>query len=432
MGTITQGGFTKVALLAEQTAAPPAGPLPSRALRRTPASRAAPVRRTADPLAGMPGPVPIVMAGRMASRPSMPTAPASDSYRPGRRRWPGARPSYNAPASPSDLTLTRRLAERSRPAVRARAGTMPDHRAVPRHDSPSSAPHTRRSRTRYPSRVTRPCCNATFRGGEHDRHRVPGMTPRLRIGLIVSAVLHVAILLFLLLGLAATAAEGRGTAGNHRGDGVPGHRRSLDAGPGAGRGPAPAKEVAPPAPPVPSRRSRSRPRRRRRLRRHPRRRSRMSSRRRRTPTAAAAQNPAAGADARARCRAAAAARATHPADAGAAKARAAAAAAAAPGAAAAAPRPARRRSRTRPRIRRRTALRWRTRWRSCGSSSRSRSRRRRGPTRSPAASRTAAAIRSAMTPRRSAPTSAAPSATMCGSAGPRTPARWISTSSACC
>jgi biopolymer transport protein TolR len=34
MGTITQGGFTKVALLAEQTAAPPAPPKPAAGQRR--------------------------------------------------------------------------------------------------------------------------------------------------------------------------------------------------------------------------------------------------------------------------------------------------------------------------------------------------------------------------------------------------------------
>jgi outer membrane biosynthesis protein TonB len=88
------------------------------------------------------------------------------------------------------------------------------------------------------------------RGLETINRSTTGMSPRLRIGLIISAVLHVAILLVLLLGLPVSPPKDEEVpeatvAVVFQGEVGPSVRA-----PNPASVPAPAKEAAPPAPPV--------------------------------------------------------------------------------------------------------------------------------------------------------------------------------------
>jgi hypothetical protein len=89
-----------------------------------------------------------------------------------------------------------------------------------------------------------------FRGRETIGQRLSDMTPRLRVGLIVSLGLHVAALLFLLLGLPSSAPKDEEPPETTIALVFQGTAQSSMQAPAQAQIPAPSKEAAPPAPPV--------------------------------------------------------------------------------------------------------------------------------------------------------------------------------------
>ncbi|MEA2732896.1 MAG: hypothetical protein QOF70_7371, partial [Acetobacteraceae bacterium] len=78
------------------------------------------------------------------------------------------------------------------------------------------------------------------------------MTPRLRTSLIASAVLHVAVMLFLLFGLPSFNPKDEEPPETSVAMVFTGTARSAMQAPAPAQVPAPSKETAPPAPPVPT------------------------------------------------------------------------------------------------------------------------------------------------------------------------------------
>ncbi|HEY1413403.1 MAG TPA: hypothetical protein VGF36_14755, partial [Rhodopila sp.] len=89
-----------------------------------------------------------------------------------------------------------------------------------------------------------------FRGGDRIGYGETGMNPRLRAALIVSVLLHLAVLLFLVLGLPSFEPKDEPPPETTVAMVFQGPAKASMKAAAPGAVPAPSKEVAPPAPPV--------------------------------------------------------------------------------------------------------------------------------------------------------------------------------------